>query len=190
MYPERPRENNVSVKHCIFVTSLSSSQVISNTRTIGNNMIIQLYRVQAWILGRTWLMHGWWCSRSLSQRNISSYDILYVDDGPSMGKISSCLCPPNIAQWLQMKPFLLPQMISARKWLISKAFPAILSVAITGPTHAKLVSLTSPCCSGWPCPMNTLKANNGPLGSGGCAGFNARLKSDLVLIFYFNSTNE
>ena len=60
----------------------------------------------------------------------------------------------------------------------------------TGPTHAKLVSLTSPCCSGWPCPMNTLKANNGPLGSGGCAGFNARLKSDLVLIFYFNSTNE
>ena len=60
----------------------------------------------------------------------------------------------------------------------------------TGPTHAKLVSLTSPCCSDWPCPMNTLKANNGPLGSGGCAGFNARLKSDLVLIFYFNSTNE
>ena len=64
------------------------------------------------------------------------------------------------------------------------------NVLTTGPTHAKLVSLTSPCCSGWPCPMNTLKANNGPLGSGGCAGFNARLKSDLVLIFYFNSTNE
>ena len=60
----------------------------------------------------------------------------------------------------------------------------------TGPTHAKLVFLTSPCCSGWPAPMNTLKANNGPLGSVGCAGFNARLKSDLVLIFYFNSTNE
>ena len=39
-------------------------------------------------------------------------------------------------------------------------------VFITGPTHAKLVSLTSPCCSGWPCPMNTLKANNGPLDPG------------------------
>ena len=25
----------------------------------------------------------------------------------------------------------------------------------TGLTHAKLVSLTSPCCSGWPAPMNT-----------------------------------
>ena len=37
---------------------------------------------------------------------------------------------------------------------------------ITGPTHAKLVSLTSPCCSRWPCPMNTLKANNGPLDPG------------------------
>ena len=37
-------------------------------------------------------------------------------------------------------------------------------ILITGPTHAKLVSLTSPCCSGWPAPMNTLKANNGPLG--------------------------
>ena len=36
----------------------------------------------------------------------------------------------------------------------------------TGPTHAKLVSLTSPCCSRWPCPMNTLKANNGPLDPG------------------------
>ena len=60
----------------------------------------------------------------------------------------------------------------------------------TGPTHAKLVSLTSPRCSGWPAPMNTLKANNGPLGNVGCAGFNARLKSDLMLIFYFNSTNE
>ena len=63
-------------------------------------------------------------------------------------------------------------------------------VVSTGPTHAKLVSLTEPCCSGWPAPMNTLKANNGPLGSVGCAGFNALLKSDLVLIFYFNSTNE
>ena len=30
-------------------------------------------------------------------------------------------------------------------------------IVLTGPTHAKLVSLTSPCCSGWPCPMNTLK---------------------------------
>ena len=25
----------------------------------------------------------------------------------------------------------------------------------TGLTHAKLMSLTSPCCSGWPAPMNT-----------------------------------
>ena len=40
------------------------------------------------------------------------------------------------------------------------------TVPTTGPTHAKLVSLTSPCCSGWPCPMNTLKANNGPLDPG------------------------
>ena len=27
-------------------------------------------------------------------------------------------------------------------------------LAPTGLTHAKLVSLTSPCCSGWPAPMN------------------------------------
>ena len=40
------------------------------------------------------------------------------------------------------------------------------TVKSTGPTHAKLVSLTSPCCSRWPCPMNTLKANNGPLDPG------------------------
>ena len=39
-------------------------------------------------------------------------------------------------------------------------------IYLTGPTHAKLVSLTSPCCSDWPCPMNTLKANNGPLDPG------------------------
>ena len=39
-------------------------------------------------------------------------------------------------------------------------------VISTAPPHAKLVSLTSPCCSGWPAPMNTLKANNGPLDPG------------------------
>ena len=43
---------------------------------------------------------------------------------------------------------------------------ARVTLYTTGPTHAKLVSLTSPCCSGWPCPMNTLKANNGPLDPG------------------------
>ena len=38
-------------------------------------------------------------------------------------------------------------------------FPLHISTSetTTGPTHAKLVSLTSPCCSRWPCPMNTLK---------------------------------
>ena len=41
-----------------------------------------------------------------------------------------------------------------------------LPLVTTGPTHAKLVSLTSPCCSGWPCPMNTFKANNGSLDPG------------------------
>ena len=35
-----------------------------------------------------------------------------------------------------------------------------------------------------------LKANNAQRSSGGWAGFNVRLKSYLVLIFNFNSTNE
>ena len=35
-----------------------------------------------------------------------------------------------------------------------------------------------------------LKANNAQQSSGGCAGFNVRLKSYRVLIFNFNSTNE
>ena len=35
-----------------------------------------------------------------------------------------------------------------------------------------------------------LKANNAQQSSGGCARFNVRLKSDLVLIFNFNSTNK
>ena len=60
----------------------------------------------------------------------------------------------------------------------------------TGLTHAKLVSLTSPCCSGWLAPMNTLKANNGQHSSDGCADFNAWLESDLVLIINFNSTHK
>ena len=46
---------------------------------------------------------------------------------------------------------------------------AIQSLVATGLTHAKLVSLTSPCCSGWLAPMNTLKANNGQHSSDGCA---------------------
>ena len=52
IYRERPRENNISVKDCIFVTRLSFSQVSSNAgrQTIGNNMVIQLYRVQAGIV--------------------------------------------------------------------------------------------------------------------------------------------
>ena len=36
----------------------------------------------------------------------------------------------------------------------SNLYPKAL-VYTTGPTHANLVSLTSPCCSGWPAPMNT-----------------------------------
>ena len=84
-------------------------------------------------------------------------------------------------------PFpLLPKTIGRQPVLVRDRYVLVT----TGPTHAKLVSLTSPRCSGWPAPMNTLKANNGPLGSVGCAGFSARLKSDLMLIFYFNSTNE
>ena len=35
-----------------------------------------------------------------------------------------------------------------------------------------------------------LKANNAQQSNGGCAGFNVRFKSYLVLIFNFNSTNE
>ena len=31
----------------------------------------------------------------------------------------------------------------------------VCTLVTTGLTHAKLVSLTSPCCSGWPAPMNT-----------------------------------
>ena len=70
------------------------------------------------------------------------------------------------------------------------AWPQDCRVRITGLTHAKLVSLTSPCCSGWLAPMNTLKANNGQHSSDGCADFNAWLESDLVLIINFNSTHK
>ena len=58
----------------------------------------------------------------------------------------------------------------------------------TGLTHAKLVSLTSPCCSGWPAPMNTPQGQQRELSSDVCADFNAWLESDLVLIINFNST--
>ena len=76
------------------------------------------------------------------------------------------------------------QLVSIRKW-----YPS-LSVGIctptgwatdrlsvrpfvvpsTGLTHAKLVSLTSPCCSGWPAPMNT-QGQQRELSSDGCADF-------------------
>ena len=68
--------------------------------------------------------------------------------------------------------------------------PSIRELLLTGLTHAKLVSLTSPCCSGWLAPMNTLKANNGQQSSDGCADFNAWLQRDLVLIINFNSTHK
>ena len=60
----------------------------------------------------------------------------------------------------------------------------------TGLTHAKLVSLTSPCCSGWPAPMNTPQGHQRELSSDGCADFNAWLESDLVLVINFNSTHK
>ena len=60
----------------------------------------------------------------------------------------------------------------------------------TGLTHAKLVSLTSPCCGGWPAPMNTLQGQQRELSSDGCTDFNAWLGSDLVLIINFNSTHK
>ena len=47
----------------------------------------------------------------------------------------------------------------AHGWIFGDA-----EISTTGPTHAKLVSLTSPCCSGWPAPMNTLKANRFRIG--------------------------
>ena len=61
-------------------------------------------------------------------------------------------------------------------------------VVVTGLTHAKLVSLTIPCCSGWPAPMNTPQGQQRELSSDVCADFNAWLESDLVLI-NFNSTH-
>ena len=54
---------------------------------------------------------------------------------------------------------------------------ALLVIWVTGLTHAKLVSLTSPCCSGWPAPFHMSQ-------------FNAWLESDLVLIINFNSTHK
>ena len=59
-----------------------------------------------------------------------------------------------------------------------------------GFTHAKLVSLTSPCCRGWPAPMNTPQGQQHELGSDRCADFNAWSESDLVLIINFNSTHK
>ena len=64
------------------------------------------------------------------------------------------------------------------------------SCLTTGLTHAKLVSLTSPCCSGWPAPMNNPQGQQRELSSDGCADFNAWLESDLVLIINFNSTHK
>ena len=60
--------------------------------------------------------------------------------------------------------------------------PNMHMVCSTGLTHAKLVSLTSPCCSGWPAPMNTPQGQQCELSSDRCADFNAWLESDLVLI--------
>ena len=57
-------------------------------------------------------------------------------------------------------------------------------------THAKLVSLTSPCCSGWPAPLNTSQGQQRELSSNGCVDFNAWLESDLELITNFNSTHK
>ena len=65
-----------------------------------------------------------------------------------------------------------------------------LYINATGLTHAKLVSQTSPCCSGWPAPMNTPQGQQRELSSDGCADLNAWLESDLVLIINFNSTHK
>ena len=51
-------------------------------------------------------------------------------------------------------------------------------VCATGLTQAKLVSLTSPCCSGWPAPMNTPQGQQRELSSDRRADFNAWLESD------------
>ena len=60
----------------------------------------------------------------------------------------------------------------------------------TGFTHAESLSLTSPCCSGWPAPMNTPQGQQRELISDGCADINAWSESDLVLITNFNSTHK
>ena len=66
-----------------------------------------------------------------------------------------------------------------------------LTITGTGLTHAKLVSaLTSPCCSGWPAPMNTPQGQQRELSSDGYTDFNAWLESDTALIIDFNSTHE
>ena len=53
-----------------------------------------------------------------------------------------------------------------------------------------VVSLTSPCCSGWPASMNTPQGQQRDLSSDVCADFSASLESDLVLIINFNSTHK
>ena len=58
----------------------------------------------------------------------------------------------------------------------------------TSLAHAKLLSLTSPCCRGRPTPTKTPQGQKRELGNDGCADFNAWLGGDLVLIINFNST--
>ena len=78
------------------------------------------------------------------------------------------------------------------KWWNTTDVGAAIEVMVcyTGLTHAKLVSLTSPCCSGWSAPMNTSQGQQRELSSDGCADFNAWLESDLVLIINFNFTHK
>ena len=86
------------------------------------------------------------------------------------------------AQSLSLSSMLPGQLLSARERSGTHV--------ITGLTHAKLVSLTSPCCSGWPARMNTPQGQQRELSSDGCADFNAWLESDLLLIINFNSTHK
>ena len=148
---------------------MQCSKYVSAHRPEANNKWPGLITFPAFVTHFNNVADKWFHLAENFSRLISNTDVMTFHWNRSVGSLTCSPC----GQWVKL--FIESHQVSG---------------LLTGPTHAKLVSLTSPCCSGWPAPMNTLKANNGPLGSVGYAGFNARLKSDLVLIFYFNSTNE
>ena len=91
--------------------------------------------------------------------------------------------------WVHADPDLCSQMAPQGHELTMWAkgqMACVMEIQTTGLTHAKLVSLTSPCCCGWPAPMNTPQGQQRELSRDGCADFSAWLESDLVLIINFN----